>query len=662
MGIKNIYEPNICIGSEGSSLRVGSNFKIPAAEYVILRDSFGNKIHRYGDDIINLSLISINAKCNQIDFTHLPNHLREEGRWMWFLAYFNGKGVNKNTLSVNTLYKYFYSFVRPLALFADSINTTMTNILGDKKLLSKYIYMHQRESHLKASQGMLSLYINLGFENIGFTVAYDAHLRNYVNQKVNDWKYKREQVPVIPPRIYQERARLMWSVIDELELHIGGIEKLISILIDEPSVRAERVNHGNLVDWEETRKSRLCSIINECGLKSFLEKHQCENRVHITSLLTAIQSLCKELIHLYSGMRDNEVLQLDYHCLNVESSKLRPKARIIGNTTKYVGNKKTEQWITSSDIERVINILKAMARPIARKIGLSLVPRSSNICPLFISMVYLSRFNSTKKKHPLGKRADASNIRLTKRLVRLNQIEIEEEDLVFLERLDPERDWRANKKFEIGNVWRFTSHQYRRSLAVYAAQSGLVSLGSLQTQLKHLLREVTFYYSNGAENLGGLFEIGNSHVASLYKSQKALADFTAYIIDVLFSEEPLLGAAGIFADKQRDTTKETDYKNNILLENRANTIKRFKQGAMAYKTTALGGCISTKKCNSYLTKSFLSCLNCESAVIKPSKLKRGISVLKNYLSNADSGSVECRTEQYEYDELTRFAAKKDIKI
>ncbi|MEI8644076.1 hypothetical protein P4S60_00140 [Pseudoalteromonas sp. Hal040] len=331
------------------------------------------------------------------------------------------------------------------------------------------------------------------------------------------------------------------GVIDELEQYIEGIEKLISILMDEPSVRAEKVNHGNLVNWEEARKNRLLSTIKECGLQSFLEKQKCENRVHITSLLTAIQSLCKELIHLYSGMRDNEVLQLDYHCINVDKSELRPRARIIGNTTKYVGNKKVEQWITSSDIERVINILQAMARPIARNIGLSLVPGSSNLCPLFISMVYISRFNATIRNHPLGKRADANNIRITKQLVSLNQVEIKEEDIVFLERLDPVRDWRTNKKYTVGNTWRFTSHQYRRSLAVYAAQSGLVSLGSLQTQLKHLLREVTFYYANGAENLGGLFEIGNNHVANVYKSQKALADFTAYIIDVIFSEEPLLG-------------------------------------------------------------------------------------------------------------------------
>ncbi|MEI8644075.1 hypothetical protein P4S60_00135 [Pseudoalteromonas sp. Hal040] len=211
MGTKKACESNINIGSGNSYLKINDAFGIPEAGYVVLRDSFGNEVHKYGDDIINLSLISTNVKCNRINFTLLPHQLREEGRWMWFLSFFNGKGVNNNNLSVNTLYKYFYSFVRPLALFASSMDTTMTNVLGDKSLLSKYIYTHQKESQLKASQGMLALYIHLGSERIGFEVAYDDQLRNYVSQRVNEWKYRREQVPVIPPRIYQERARLMWG-------------------------------------------------------------------------------------------------------------------------------------------------------------------------------------------------------------------------------------------------------------------------------------------------------------------------------------------------------------------------------------------------------------------------------------------------------------------
>ncbi|MGI2228231.1 hypothetical protein [Shewanella frigidimarina] len=52
-------------------------------------------------------------------------------------------------------------------------------------------------------------------------------------------------------------------------------------------------------------------------------------------------------------------------------------------------------------------------------------------------------------------------------------------------------------------------------MAVYAAQSGLVSMGSLQQQLKHLLKEVTFYYANGAENSSGLFSLGDKHIAKV---------------------------------------------------------------------------------------------------------------------------------------------------
>lgn len=632
-------------------------FSPPRPEYVILRDSSGNVVHRYGDPVIELSIISTKDKGNKIDFTQLPSKLREEGRWLWFIIFFYGKGVNRNSLSVNTLYKYFYSFVKPLVIFSCSNNTNIFNVLGDKILLSKYIYFHQNESQLKASQGALSLYLQSGIEKTGFEVAYDDSLRCYVNQRVNDWKYIRQQVPVIPPRIFKAKASLMWEAVEELELHIEGLEKLISFLINEPPIRTEKKNLSKAPEWERVRKSRLLSIINDCGLSKYLKQNKCETRVEITSFLTSVQSLCKELIHLYSGMRDNEVLQLDYHCIKVEHSKSRVRARIIGNTTKYVGNKKIEQWITSSDIERVVSILQALARPIASKIGLSLDAGSLTLCPLFISMIYLSRYESTTKNYPFGKRADVSNIRLSKPIVRLKQIKIEEEDIVFLERLEPGRDWRSEPKYFVGNAWRFTSHQYRRSLAVYAAQSGLVSLGALQTQLKHLLREVTFYYANGAENIEGIFEIKNNHIAKLYHSQKALADFTAYAVDVLFSEEPLIGVSGKFAEKHNQIIKDTNEQKQLLLKDRVNTIKKFKQGAMAYKATALGGCSSIRKCNSYLTNNFISCLSCDSAFIKPSKLKSGISVLKSYLDNVDSSTVEYRTEKMDYDKLVEFTEK-----
>jgi len=363
-------------------------------------------------------------------------------------------------------------------------------------------------------------------------------------------------------------------------------------------------------------------------------------------------------------MRSNEVLQLNYHCLNLDKSQNRPRARIIGNTSKYTGSNKHVKWVTSSEIERVIKILQAISRPIGKKLGLSFKHDATYPCPLFLSPIYLTRFKATTKNHPRGKRPDIFNLNIQNNPCYNRDIFIiTEEDLTFLERIDPERNWRdINDNFCVSQEWHFTSHQYRRSLAVYAAQSGLVSMGSLQQQLKHLLKEVTFYYANGAENSSGLFSLGDKHIAKVYALNKPLADFTAQAINILFDKEPLLGPLGLSLDKKGEKGHTKEEQNSILLENRAQTMKKFKTGQLAYKETALGGCASTHPCDSFLTRSFISCLTCEQAAIKPSKLKEGISILQREAAELNPNSIEYYSEKADLDALLKFAQKNNVRL
>ncbi len=70
---------------------------------------------------------------------------------------------------------------------------------------------------------------------------------------------------------------------------------------------------------------------------------------------------------------------------------------------------------------------------------------------------------------------------------------IEEEDIKELEDIDPFRAWHTEPEFAIGKRWPLTTHQLRRSLAVYANASGLVRLSSLRRQLQHITREMSLY-------------------------------------------------------------------------------------------------------------------------------------------------------------------------
>ena len=219
-----------------------------------------------------------------------------------------------------------------------------------------------------------------------------------------------------------------------------------------------------------------------------------------------------------------------------------------------------------------------------------------------------------------------------------------------------EIDFNKNiRDLEIGEQWEFKTHQYRRSLAVYSIQSGLVSLGALQIQMKHLFREMTLYYSNGASYARKLFDIPKEHIAYEFDKLKPELDTLAYIKNVIFSDEKLFGAHGSFVE---NNTKQNNHEfKTYILENRDKTLKQFKNGEIAYKETALGGCIATEACDSRLTRSITACFNCHGGILKKSKVDNVIQKRREFISYLDPSSIEYRTEIEDLNKLEELKSK-----
>ncbi|WP_446918805.1 hypothetical protein, partial [Klebsiella pneumoniae] len=96
-------------------------------------------------------------------------------------------------------------------------------------------------------------------------------------------------------------------------------------------------------------------------------------------------------------------------------------------------------------------------------------------------------------------------------------IMITKEDIFELKRIDPFRDWDSESKFNIGQYWPLQTHQLRRSLALYASKSGLVTLSSLRRQLQHLSAQMTLYYSRGSAFAQDLIANDKLHFAAEYQ-------------------------------------------------------------------------------------------------------------------------------------------------
>jgi len=385
-----------------------------------------------------------------------------------------------------------------------------------------------------------------------------------------------------------------------------------------------------------------------------------------SSQLRNMQYVAKNIIHLYTGMRDQEVNRLLYNCLSDEKISGDIKSNegvtlddarvvtIISTTTKFTGYRKEESWIAFGDVARAVRFLQMMSKSLA-----ILGNHELQSSPLF--------FNPSIISKPCDGAYTTVFYKTRTFPVNANVI-IQPSDLDELKLSDPGRNFDAEDRFAVGELWPLTTHQYRRSLAFYASNSGFVSLPSLKNQFKHVTRQMTQYYCNGFENMRSIFgsynkttgEYGlpSSHIAYEFQLSTSIDMAHQIIADVLGSEEQLFGATGSYIEKQK---LKGNSKVNIE-EFRKDTEKRVIKGELAYRETLLGGCTKIGECDEHMLGDYTSCLNCPGSIIKPDKLNSMLEQSENELANYEVGTGEHFIVQAEVDKLRNFQERKIKKM
>jgi integrase len=624
----------------------------PNDDFVISRNLAGDVLSRYSDLSYDLTpyRTTKNGKA-KIPFNVITKKYQGEAHWLWFICYRFAKGRNNNNLSVGVLYSRFTGFIKPLCEFANLKKVSAIKVLETRKLLAEF--MHENDTAMFNKQVLPTLRLYHSLSNlIGFSVALSDAVITLLRERSQVVTSNKEQTELIPPRLYGIWLNEAWHIVEEFEKYSSGINSFLYQIVNEkPYHKNEYSTKMRNLVWDQWIKKYELSTL--ASSRRFLT-----NRRAFTIYLSDIMLICKGLIHFYSGMRDDEVLSLNYHCLHLDKTNNRKKARLIGNTTKYVGSKKQEQWVTTQEIERVISVLQSIVKPISTLIDVTVhskIKKGETPCPLFLSTNFLCSIKY-KEKYPQGKpavsRFHSPKTLSVNSLFDVDLMRITDEDIKYLEQFDPERNWRQSK-YAVGEIWHLKTHQFRRSLAVYSAQSGLVSIGSLQAQLKHLCQEVTFYYGNGAERAGNIFDIeSKNHMAHEFLREKPLADYTAWVWQILFSDEKLDGINGRVIER---TIKANTSEAKVLIhQNRKKTIKQFKDGQRAYTETPLGGCETTTPCDKKLMHSITACIDCTKADLKPSKVKRTIDSMTIFVNSLTPDSVEYRTEHDELDQLIKL--------
>ena len=612
----------------------------PNDNFIISRNHNGEVLSTYSDNIWDLTPYA--PGLNQSYKFHFYKNLKNKKNILqlkkfFFLIMVVGSPFKNEIYSVTTL-SQTYKILSHIAEFAENINISFNEILSNTNELKKFISKYQNRKRYLGRLTSVLLFLDKTNNNLtGVSFKRDEKLLNYLRKIIYDESKNNKQTEVIPSKIFIESTKERWIQIKEIEENINKLSSFILKIINCKYFAAsnkfeslEYKSNENYIVWKDAVKNYKLS-------KLFM-KYNVTNKLKLKKFVREIQGTCNHLIHTYTGMRRSEVLSLKINCLRKIDNN---KVRIIGITTKFETGKKLTEWVTTYEIEKVINLLDKLSEVLSTKLYFS----NKNDRYLFISTTNLS--SKIPKQQKIVSTSFSSDECLT---LSKNATMIDEEALKELESIEYDRNWRKEKEFQIGNHWRFKTHQYRRTLAVYSIQSGIVSLGSVKNQFKHLFREMTYYYQKNCINAKNLLEISGNHISKEINIIKPEINFLTFLRDIINSEEKIFTAQEEF--------KNLIYSEKpISFENREKLMERFKRNEISWQENALGGCVESKPCDAKLSKSLIECIGCNMAIHKISKLEKTIFHMERFIDTLTPDSIEYRTEMYDLNILRNYLDK-----
>lgn len=556
----------------------------------------------------------------------------------------------------STLYRKLAT-LRVVARFAEEMSSTLRDVLTETTLFdscSERIDDFLLEDWISWVRFLRKLEPE---SQLGFTVAKPTPGKwKDVLRRSTAYNTNCKQHPPLPTRIY---STVINNISAELDVIVAHKDKLLGAL-SEAVAEYRRIR----LIGEEVSGKFGASLIEKYGLLSFFERSGYSSVKFplraLTRTVSDIFEVCKLQIHLFSGMRDAEAAHLPFHCMVIEKGLHgRTHYLIEGITTKFnKGRRLRTKWVTTEcDGFRAIRLAQEFAGVVF--LGMGVVPSADDDqkdnFPLF----------PTPNRFPWMSSGGASGVATVgfgRNISRLKEGDpllarlcplIEDEDVSELEEIDPFRAWRTETVFQPGKRWHLTTHQFRRSLALYANASGLVRLSSLRRQLQHITREMSLYYGRGScfcKNFISDDPHGfERHIAVEWQSGDEEAQVLAFVRDVLDSSEPMFGGAGVFYQRQRERRE---------VMSRDAVTKQMKAGLLAYREGPLGGCTKPSSCETRKGLNLLDTVcvtnSCKNLIGKHSKVVQVIRLRRSALLRITPGSINEAMEREELESLERI--------
>lgn len=430
------------------------------------------------------------------------------------------------------------------------------------------------------------------------------------------------QTPLIPSRVYCE---ILAGLINRMEIIEEELDLLLKAYTKIKRASPSITETSPTLQSKVHKKIELASIINQLKALGYDPMGEVPLQQFITTRIGLHQVTLMMVVIAFSGMRIGEASILPLDKVLTEFQQYGSvHYELQGFTHKFnEGVKESASWITSHQGARAVKLAQRIARKIHQEHKIP--PNAGQQALLFPSTEnpYMCRESTSINNHRNSLREIICPI--------INQSDIDELDSLEMENLWERED------IEVDLRWPLTFHQLRRSLAVYAHRSGMVSLPALKAQLKHITEEMALYYSDGFSRAVNLV-FDKKHFSHEWNAAKSESSYYAYALSVLFNDDDLLG-------------RGSQHMANVI-ESRSleDTFRLFQENKLAYRETVLGGCVSTEPCKiEPLEPIPYHCLetNCVNQVVFSKRLEHVIQFQKGAVASLERnehGSVEHRLE------------------
>ncbi len=559
---------------------------------VIVRSETGITISLYKDMIWDIrhygSLSPINFK------TFDKKNVEFVKKILYGLLVF---GNTRGNLSASSIYEA-KSVIKNLEKYAKEMNLSINSLFHNKDIMFDYSNSLKLPSQSANYKHLLN---NLQeFDSfIDIKIPVDNERDLILARKAAEGDKNRKQTPIIPLEIYNNAYIDRWENFKIVEKYI---EQLSSFIVefanswyfarDKRESRYYRTDLSKIITFQDA--------VKKYDLNHIFDMYNIRNTSEMINFYTHINVTCAHLIAATTGMRKNELQKLTHGCFHYPNTE-RP-ALIKGIETK--SKKGNHAWITSIDMERVVTVLENIGKALCENINLE----NKEKIPLFLKKnTYYPNIRAESIVHnrdiisPLG----LNELKINKNKIILTQEMMDD----FLKKTHKPGRWdEENKSIKVDRPWVFSWHQYRRTFAFLAVNSGMVTLPSLQRQLAHSFMNISAYYAQGAINVGPIIK-GDDLIEEINNMRNEQAAI-AMSLNIKSNVRQL--KAEMLEWVTKINNGEMEIEDQIILYKKLK--KESKKGNLNIKATPIGYCTKNGPCDSHLTFQFRDCGDCDDAL------------------------------------------------